>query len=375
MTTTLGLQLEPLDVLFFRDGRPFTPASRGRSELPMPQTLAGALWTGLLEKHGCDFTVVRRLMSESKRDLADAIREASGITWLDSVAIRGPWLARRTNHEFQVLVPAPAVLHVAKHGGNSPPSTLVRLRPLAADRLPGWKLSLPADQVGLWPLWHRQIKATEPASGFLTPDGLRDFLADREVQAEDVKKPKELFDFDHRTGIGIDPDRLTAQDSLIYAASFLALAREVCLYAEVVLPDGVPRDVVEDLGTLRLGGEGRRVRVSALADAFSWSGVESASAQLLPHPLVLLTTPAMFAGGWRPQATAGRLLAASVPGSVPVSGWDLLVGGPKRTRFAVPPGSVYYLNKHLDPWPLALSDAPEDQRQGWGCYVKGVWNE
>ena len=39
----IGLKIDPLDVLFFRDGRPFGAAIRASGRLPNPQTLAGAL--------------------------------------------------------------------------------------------------------------------------------------------------------------------------------------------------------------------------------------------------------------------------------------------------------------------------------------------
>lgn len=49
-----GAILEPLDVLFFRDGRPFAAAMRGSSGLPLPQTTAGAIWARLcLETLSC----------------------------------------------------------------------------------------------------------------------------------------------------------------------------------------------------------------------------------------------------------------------------------------------------------------------------------
>ena len=42
MTSRIGLILEPLDVLFFRDGRPFEAGIRVGGQAIMPQTLAGA---------------------------------------------------------------------------------------------------------------------------------------------------------------------------------------------------------------------------------------------------------------------------------------------------------------------------------------------
>jgi CRISPR-associated protein Cmr3 len=55
MTIRIGLILEPLDVLFFRDGRPFEAGIRVGGQAIMPQTLAGALRTALLDRAGCDF--------------------------------------------------------------------------------------------------------------------------------------------------------------------------------------------------------------------------------------------------------------------------------------------------------------------------------
>jgi len=46
---------EPLDVLFFRDGRPFGEATRARSGLPTPQVFCGAVRNWLLRQHDCDF--------------------------------------------------------------------------------------------------------------------------------------------------------------------------------------------------------------------------------------------------------------------------------------------------------------------------------
>jgi len=76
--TTIGLTLQPLDVLFFRDGRPFGTAASGTSVLPQPQTLAGAIRTALLEAHGCDFTKLPSHLRDSRGDLAAAIVSAGG---------------------------------------------------------------------------------------------------------------------------------------------------------------------------------------------------------------------------------------------------------------------------------------------------------
>lgn len=373
MTTTIGLRLEPLDVLFFRDGRPFGAAMHGRSELPLPQTLAGAVCTALLDACGCDFLQLTQRMREGGIALADAIETAGGPPWIASLHVRGPWLAKyeTTAATFEVLLPVPAALHAEKSGGRNQSDFLQLLRPLPPDRLPGWQP--PESAPGLWPLWLRHPVPTQPASGFLNPAGLQAFLGGIPVQADQVLAADELFALDRRTGIGINPERLSAEQGMIYGASFLALKPEVVLYAEVELPDDVSRSTFRNIDTLAFGGEGRRVRVHVLDQPYRWP--ESAPAGDRQKPLVLLITPGLFDGRWKPQRLDGALIAAAIPGALAVSGWDLARGGPKPNRFAVQAGSTYFLNQPLDPWPETLAERDVDRQQGWGCYLKGVWTD
>jgi CRISPR-associated protein Cmr3 len=89
----------------------------------------------------------------------------------------------------------------------------------------------------------------------------------------------------------------------------------------------------------------------------------------------VLTTPAILDSGWRPATMAGSaLVAAAVPEPIAVSGWDLARGGPKPNVFAVPAGSVYFAEGDVRPADDSLSDRPEDRLEGWGCFLKGVWN-
>lgn len=373
MSTTVGLKLEPLDVLFFRDGRPFGVATRGRSGLPFPQTLAGALWTALLKAQGCDFRQLAERIRQRPGGFDEAIAGAGGAAWIASLAVRGPWLARQqgTGGTLEVLVPAPSVLQAEKGTQGEDAGALRRLRPWPPDRLPGWRA--PESSPDLWPLWLQHPRPTQPVSGrYLSSAALDAFLQGAPVRLEQLVQSGDLFELDDRTGIGIDPDRLSAEEGLIYGASFLALQPEVALYAEAVLPDGVGPDALAEIATLAFGGEGRRVRLCVLDEPYRWPEHVPAAAE---KPIVLLTTPGLFQERWKPRALNGRLLAAAVPGADAVSGWDLARGGPKPNRFAAQAGSVYFLNQPLDPWPETFSDDPRDAQQGWGCYLKGVWTD
>lgn len=369
-TKIVALSLEPLDVLFFRDGRPFAASTRASSGLPQPQTLAGAIWTALLDKHGCDF---HRLVAEARsKPITEAIRAAGGPEWVAQVRVRGPWLARcgaSDSDPLEVLVSVPAILHTSK-GRNIPmdgPAVMHRLKPLEQKKsLPGWCPPV----TGLRPLWLRTADTTETAQGYLGRAGVEEFLEGRLPASHHLVPAECVFAHDHRTGIGIEPDRLTSEEGQIYTASFLALRPNKCLYAEVLLPAD-NANALADIDTLHFGGEGRRVAVKSVS-RFRWPGRLPLGNE---KPLLVLTTPGHFMERWRPQCLDGHLVAAAVPGHVAVSGWDLAHGGPKPTRFAAAAGSVYFLESLPTNLPDALSDRDDDRQQGWGCYLQGVWND
>ncbi|WP_428937274.1 type III-B CRISPR module-associated protein Cmr3 [Fontivita pretiosa] len=367
---TMGFCMQPLDVLFFRDGRPFTGSERSVSGLPLPQTFAGAIRTALLRAAGCDFGRLKQELERGKSfDQAVQAACTQEHHWIGQLAVRGPWLARRNNatDNLEVLVPVPANLHQEKYKHTGP---LRRLTPLPREQLPGW--NPPQDQQDLRPLWLKHLSSTEPAAGYLTPQGLARFLGDESVLSEDLVAADELFGLDYRTGIGIAPDRLVAEESQIFGRGFLALEKDVYLYAEIEMPSDAPDGLFDQVKTLTLGGEARHVTLKRLPSPFTWPNKSPNAKQ---KPLILLATPCPFEAGWKPRILDGQLVAAAVPGSLAFSGWDLARGGPKPTRFAVPAGSVYFLKSLPNNWQPGLAESDEDRRQGWGYCLTGVWTD
>ena len=353
-TATMDLEMEPLDVLFFRDGRPFDTAARVGGGLPMPQTVAGALRTWLLRRVGCDFGALAATVRKGAPFVDAAAEQGPGPAAVGRLGIRGPWFARNGER----LVPTPATVEADARG------ELHRLDPLADD-LPGWP---GAD--GLRPLWRRSRGAAKPRGGYLRPSGLVRFLEGGVPRPDDdvVVDADELFGYENRTGIGIDAATGTTGDGMIYSTRMMRLRPGVTLVVELA---GSPADLAvcpERDDVLALGGEGRRAVVRK-ARVPAWPAVQVGGQR---GRLVLLTTPAPF-GGWRPPELP--LAAAAVPGNVPVSGWDLARNGPKPNRFAVAAGSVYFLggSARLDGRNGSLC-APEDAALGWGAFVEGTWS-
>ena len=357
----LRLEIEPVDSLFFRDARPFEATSRAASGLPMPQTLAGAVRSLLMQRHGVSFG---RLAENMKRGLSFA--QALGALGSEAasvagVGVYGPWFTL----DGKVLVPAPASLRREKkkpHQGPEDTGRVFRLDPLCSPP-PGWR----PERSGMLPLWRYGRETVEAADGFLKLSGVSRFLEGGVPEPDELVPASTLYGFDDRTGIGVDPMSNAAAEGLIYGIRLLALKREAGLYAEVSGSADALAPLETEPVLMRFGGEGRHVAIRVASRVAHWPSVQPIVNQ---GRLVLLTTPAHF-NGWKPPDI--EPVAAAVGGYQAVSGWDLARGGPKPNRFMVPAGAVYFL-KPGDQIPAAGLVENEDAKTGWGCFLEGNWN-
>jgi CRISPR-associated protein Cmr3 len=156
-----------------------------------------------------------------------------------------------------------------------------------------------------------------------------------------------------------------------------------------------------------LGGERRLVHWQASDAAHLWAcpdRVQSALGAATKIRMVL-ATPAIFKEGWKPGWLDGQL-GGTPPGAgvtlklvgvssgrwKAVSGWSLArvndkgqldpsgKPGPKAIRRMVPAGTVYFFEKVAgepaalaNRWLQSVSDAEQDQRDGFGLAVWGTW--
>lgn len=354
-----ALWLEPLDGLFFRDGRPFEPGGYARSGLPDPRTLTGALRTWLLEQAGCGFDRLGAAMRAGRSfDEALADGQPAEARLVSDLSVRGPWIARQTRGislAIEPLVTVPTTL-IEEEGG-----ALGRLDPLdPTERLPGWNVD-----VGL-PLWRRSRSPAKRATGFLSLRGLGTFLAGGVPESTEVEPEANLFARDHRTGIGIDPKAGSTQEGLIYGVALLALRANIGFYAEVDGPARLLARFSEQPIPLPFGGERRHCAVRR-APRVVWPEPTLAAGD---RTLVMATTPAFRDEGATPIAHS---VGSAVTGPLAISGWDLARGGPRPTRFAAAPGSVFFFDRASDTPTRSLCNAA-DAQLGYGCFVRGKWN-
>ena len=352
-TQLLQLALDPVDGLFFRDARPFEPATHAASGLPMPQTLAGAVRTLLLERHKVNFGQLGKLIKKGAGFASALSQIANGsAAAIADVRINGPYFTL----EDQVLVPMPANLRQDKEN-----ASLMRLDPLKIPP-PGWQPEAP----GMLPLWRYNREGAEAVEGFLKPCGLRHFLDGGLPDPQDLVPTSALYELDSRTGIGIDPQNNSAVEGSIYGIRMLVLKPKAGLYAEVSGPANTLAPLTNK-PLMKFGGESKHVVVRILQQGADWPSVPSVPSK---GRLVLLTTPAHF-NGWKPSCI--KPAAAAVGGHQAVSGWDLAKGGPKPNRFMVPAGSTYFL-KPGDPEPNGSLVNSDDAQVGWGKFLVGNWH-
>ena len=226
------------------------------------------------------------------------------------------------------------------------------------------------------------------APAFWAWDRMESWLAspaDQTVESGDL-----LFGLpnDVRTHVQVDGDKGTASDGDLFQTEGLVFRDTAAEYGLLLRTQGAPQ-----MGVVRLGAE---QRLSSLADSgCEWPALPDSVRCRLEAPggshlvRVILLTPGIFADGYRPpmdpdgRITQGplqgaRLVAAAVDRPQVMSGWDMVLRGPKPTRRFAPAGSVYWLEVE-DPvafasklWMSSVCDELQDQLDGFGLCVVGA---
>jgi CRISPR-associated protein Cmr3 len=298
--------LESLDVLYLRGNKLFADAGAHGEALmpPWPSLAAGAIRS--------------RLMAEG-----------ASLEALANFRLTQFGLARHHDGEaIEHLWPLPADVIVSNE------ITLVDATYLRPCPTPGGIASSHA--LPQLPTLQTEIPGKPVVGLWLTGDGIAAWLAGRPLNAKHFVRSGDLWQTDPRLGIALDPMTRSAADGKIYTTETIALKKGIGFIAAYEgsanqLPDG---------SLVRLGGDGRGAVVRAVTQpsiAPDWARIEKESRFRL-----MLTTPGLFSGGWRPDGVPATLVAASVSRAETVSGWDLVTNKPKPAQRVAPTGSVYW---------------------------------
>jgi CRISPR-associated protein Cmr3 len=219
-----------------------------------------------------------------------------------------------------------------------------------------------------------------------------------------------------RDHVCLDADRGAAAEGQIFATVGLSLTHlprfgvdasrpfhkrfaEITLSGRITIPDSEAELTLDRLDLWHpLGGERRLVHWQSCPQTpTGWECPPDVAAALqnATNVRMVLASPAIFSGGWKPGWLNDRL-EGTPPGSEvklklegvtlgrwkAVSGWSLAPPrGPKPIRRMVPAGSVYFFRAanpgdaaSLDAqWLKPVSDDPQEQRDGFGLATWGTW--
>jgi len=346
------LFLEPVDVWFFRTGKPFTMGEDQWAQSffpPTPNTVQGAIRSRVLAVWG-------GLSALENEELQELIGDARSYGRL---RLRGPFVAREENDRVVPYFPVPADVVKPKDGG-------VPCR-LHIGKWNGAIVNPPAD--ALCPLLPPPEGEFEPAQGWLSKLELEKCLQGRSFS---LTPSHELFEKEHRLGIGLEYRPKRPKEQMLYQAEFIRPTDRVGLVVDVGLGeenDPLNRLQLPDEGWLALGGEARAARFRAVAV------VEDDKLTAEGRFTLYFATPARFDNGWRPNINVPtRLVAAAVKRPQMIGGWDMAAQKAKPIRRYVSAGSVYFYESD-QPWsPAGPETNDEDEaRIGFGQVFVGQW--
>lgn len=398
-STEMAWVIEPHDPLIVRDSRPFdtTPGVRASSQtFPPPSVTAGGIRTRAGDGQPWD---------------------PQRVTAVRTITLRGPLLVQldANGAPQHILVPAPADAVVFQ---TETPGT-GDIQPLTPHDLPAGAQTDLEDlrPVGLLNPDPRKPIGTAPR--FWRWEHMLKWLTVRTpwsgVDLSDLGL--ERIDVDVRTHVAIDPDRQSALDGALFQTrglSFTALQRSsdqaeatplaytqlrhvqrLGLLVAARYPDDPQLNPPSD-HIAPLGGERRLMhwrvtdyRLPPCPPELREQIVASGTCRLL------LLTPAQFADGFRPaddgwlfgtqQSIRVHLEAIAVPRPQTISGWDLALRAPKRTRRLAPAGTVLFLRLEGSPdavrrwidntWMLCISDGEVERQDGFGLALLGAWTD
>ncbi|MCB9796305.1 MAG: hypothetical protein H6741_26725 [Alphaproteobacteria bacterium] len=368
--------LEPLDVLFFRDARPFDAGQHNvaRSRYPLPSVVRGCLRAALLQSFGADFN--DRRGAHFGVTHPGAQRELGGPRALGEMRVVGPFPAKLREQDAQLFLPRPLDLAAQHEDGRW---TLQRLAPLrlGAAALLGPRLmdrhtTSGADDLALMSP-SKPSKLTAPQ--WISPRLVQRYLSGKELdaRAEDLlyapgtgAGAQSACAYEGRVGIQREHGPRTVAEGMFYKLNYLRFERGWGLGVEVELHDPDVQQRLIDLhgSALLLGGKRRRALLHVMP-----SGVDG-----LPSPQPGKGDPKLWLLTPTPRAALESLRHRWRGGVTdrfePLGGWDIARGAPKPARAALPPGSVLCLEGAQAP---SLNLSPDDAVHGLGAHLTTPW--
>ena len=316
------IQIQALDTLFFRDGKPFSMGDETWAEgvfPPPPSVIYGSLRSAYMAGHLATTTLQKLILNT------------------ESLEIDGIYLTKDEN----ISLPLPLDLFIP--GKNVPAQFMMLLN----QEQQGIKSNAPTTSL----LYADTDKKTETTEGkYVTVAEFEKYASGRTNNNQfSFFSQKSIRKEELKIGIARNRDTRTAAEGRLYRISMQRTENENG--ERLGLAVSFRNLDLAEKGILQLGGERKAVHFKS--KSFSIPTCPSISGRIFK---IYLATAAIFPKeeGWNPgeflKHNGLELVASSVGKPVHLGGFSIEKGkvGPKPMRKAVPAGSVYYVHAPSD---------------------------
>jgi CRISPR-associated protein Cmr3 len=313
------IRIEPLDTLFFRDGKPFTMGDDNWANgifPPQPSVVYGAIRSAYF--------------SNNIDDLKKAAGEDDPTK---NLRIKGIYLFDSEENKFYLPLPMDCVQKKNEKKKNE-------AHVLLFEKLDKIKSSCPTEY---------SLKGSEEVEnvtwGLINIELFKRYLESSEKNFLFLKLSDKIL-IEPKIGIGINKKIGTSEEGKLYRVGMNRLNN---MYI-VINFEGLD---LPERGLMKLGGEGRAVYYEKFSD--QRPDVSISLNELSDNRFkVYLLTPAIFKNGWIPEMLNNKeltyeskgfkvkFLTAAIGKPLSMGGFDMKNNKPKPMLKVVPAGSVYY---------------------------------
>ncbi len=375
------VRFEPLDSLFFRDGRPYHKEETNQAGVvsmfpPAPSTLVGAI------RAAC----ARALSWKEGKWSEEICKRLGDGDDLGPLRFHRPILIREANREMNSLFPVPAHLMGKIENSKLTPGSLVPLSPAS----PSDAVTCDLDENTLLPVVaaerpeNAKLKLLHEKGWWITAEGLELVLQGKLPEERYLFHQNKLWSQEPRVGIARSEDKRTTEEGAMYSPSHIRLAKDVSLAMEV---DGLPQECIKALPAKLhpVGGESRACWLHLYERLLPFPKLpELQSSDETLRYMVVVLTPADVSCPPRPGdqnyvGLPGQIVSACLPRPVMIGGWNSVAHQPQPLRPHLAPGSVLFLKAKTEDIEriekLHNTAIGKRSEQGFGLIAIGLWND
>lgn len=366
----MELRLNPLDTLFFRDGKPFTMGEETWADsrmLPNPSVVYGALRTAIAVVNNIDFKDIPTLLNDETFKITNTYYKAGGKDFfplpLDLVCFKEELDKNKTKRD--------------SYQTNLLEKT--SLKSVLSNEKKGFKYLL-------HPKEFKQAESLE--NGVIEFTELKNYIKGVNSQFT-AFKISDYIQSEPKIGNGRHDDTRSVLEGSLYRTDMYRYGytndRKTIQNVEIhCLVDFNAQYSLDKIGDslVRLGGESKLIKINKMREE---EGIDNT---FKPLPFekkqfkIYLASPAIFTNNdWKPDLEKlginATLVAAAIGKTISIGGYDMVKNEPKTMYRAVPAGSVYYYESEEDVSAIlnqlqgtSLSDAMPEQGFGIAYFAQ-----